>query len=471
MTQAAYAIGNSVGTVAQKIYDPEGQGEVIDAQRDGYQHAYERTRSLLQQGRPIFEAGFQIPGAMAFADVMRRSPSGTGWEMIEVKASTTVKEYHRDDIAVQAHICRSSGVALNRVFLAHVDRDFEYQGDGDYTGLLFENDLTEEAFGRSDEVTSWIQSAQAVVGLEHEPDTCPGSQCTNPFDCGFIGHCNSGLPQAEFPISVLPSVRTKALKEAIFDHGASDLRQVDDALLNERQARVKEATLTGKVYFDQLGAQADLQRLDWPLLFLDFETVQLAVPIWAGHRPYDQVPFQFSLHVVLSNGEVQHLDFLDLTGHDPARSFAKALIRACGSQGSVVVYNASFESTRIKELAQRFPDLADPLQGIRARLFDLLKVVEARYYHPDQKGSWSIKKVLPTIAPDLQYSDLDGVQSGSMVTDAYFEAALNPDTPRTRKSEMERQLRDYCRLDTWAMVRVWQYLVGSQIYRGNHGTQ
>lgn len=183
------------------------------------------------------------------------------------------------------------------------------------------------------------------------------------------------------------------------------------------------------------------------------------MPIWAGTSPYQQIPFQFSLHTLDENGAVAAQEFLDLSGGDPSRGFAENLIAVCGNTGAIFVYNAGFEGARIKELAARFTDLEVNLRAIKTRLVDLHPVTKANYYHPSQRGSWSIKAVLPTVAPDLSYQDLDGVKDGGMAMEAYLEA-IHPDTTAARKAEIETQLLAYCGLDTFAMVRLWQFLAG-----------
>jgi len=232
-----------------------------------------------------------------------------------------------------------------------------------------------------------------------------------------------------------------------------------DDLLNELQRRVKAHTLSGKTYFDAAGAVAALKPHKLPAYFLDFETIQFAVPIWKGTRPYQQIPFQFSLHTLGGKGKLEAWSFIDLSGNDPSRAFADSLITVCGKRGPIFVYNAGFEGARIKELAERFSKLAPNLLAIKERLVDLHPITKAHYYHPSQHGSWSIKAVLPAVAPDLSYEALEGVQNGGMAMEAYLEA-INPDTTPERKIEIEQQLTDYCGLDTFAMVRLWQFLAG-----------
>lgn len=457
-TRASYDVGNQVGRIAQQLYDPAGVGEVLDNQRDGYDFVLKRTQELIKQPKPIFEAGFSAAGVIAFADVFLpvSAANGHAWRMVEVKSSGSVKDYHRDDAAIQAFAARRAGLALEGIAIAHIDTSWEYPGGGDYRGLLVESDLTEEAFGRSDEVDAWVTEAHQTAAEKSAPDIRTGRQCTSPFECGFIEFCRSMEPAVEFPARWLPKIQTKALKAFVAEHPDADMRDVDDGLLNEVQQRVKQATVTAEPFFDAEGAESDLRHYGPSALFLDFETVNPAVPLWAGTRPFEQIPFQFSLHRIGDDGALSDCGFLDLSGQNSSRPFASALINACAESLPVFVFNATFEIGRIKDLAKRFPELAAQLLAIAERIVDLQPIARNRYYHPDQHGSWSIKDVLPTIAPDLSYKDLDGVKEGGMAAAAY-QIAIHPDTSPEEKAGLERQLTAYCRLDTLAMVRVWQF--------------
>lgn len=460
-TQASFAVGNRVGDIARQIYDPEGAGELLDPQRDGFEYAFSRTAELLDSSRPIFEAAFSIDGALSLADVMLpvKRKGKRAWRMVEVKSSTEVKDYHRDDVAIQAYIARQAGVELASISLAHIDNGWIYPGNGDYQGLLCECDLTAEAQSRAGEVEEWVAAAHKVAAKKSEPKICTGGQCVEPYECGFIEYCQSQEPQAKYPVRWLPSIQAKALKDFIATQQALDMRQTPDDLLSKLQLRVKQHTLSGEVYFDSQGAAAALKAHKLPAYFLDFETIQFAVPIWKGARPYQMIPFQFSLHVLNSKGRLSTKAFLDVSSKDPSKAFAESLIDSCGEKGPIFVYNAGFEGARIDELAQRFKKLAPALRAIRARLVDLHPVTKAHYYHPDQCGSWSIKAVLPTVAPELSYEALNGVKDGGMAMDAYLEA-IHPETTPERKREIEGQLLAYCGLDTYAMVRLWQFLTG-----------
>ena len=247
--------------------------------------------------------------------------------------------------------------------------------------------------------------------------------------------------------------------DALYALGIHDLRYVPDDMLNQTQRLVKTHTLSKTVFFDQESAKASLSELPFPAYFLDFETIQFAVPIWAGTRPYQMITFQYSLHILDESGVLRHHEFLDLSGNNPSERFANALISSCGEDGPVFVYNAGFETSRIRELAEAYPDLSHSLLAINDRVVDLLPIARQTYYHPSQEGSWSIKKVLPAIVPELSYDALEGVQDGGMAMHAFLEG-IHPSTAQSRKEQIEQQLLAYCKLDTYAMVRLWQVFAG-----------
>jgi CRISPR/Cas system-associated exonuclease Cas4 (RecB family) len=459
---ASFQVGYQVGDIARQIYDPSGLGTLIDVETEGFDGAFARSQCLINTAtQPIFEAGFCAAGALAFADVMLPVPTDDGlngkpaWRMVEVKSSTSIKDYHYDDAAVQAYV--AAGVPLSSVALAHIDSSWVYPGGGDYRGLLVEHDLSEEVFARTDEVKAWIEQATAVLEDTEQPSVETGAHCKQPFECGFYEHCNQNAVQAAQPIHWLPNL-SKKKAATLAELGITELPDVPDELLSQRQLRVKTHTLNASVFFDATGAAADLAEVSAPgqaAYFLDFESIQFAVPIWAGTRPYQQNCYQFSLHTLLPSGQLTHEEFLDLSGADPALDFAQALVAGCGQHGAVFVYNAAFEATRIRELAERFPAMADDLLAIKERIVDLLPVARAHYYHPSQEGSWSIKTVLPALVPELGYDALDGVQNAGMATEAYLEA-IHPDTTPEHKAQLTAQLLAYCQLDTYAMVRLWQ---------------
>ena len=375
--------------------------------------------------------------------------------MVEVKSSTSVKDAQREDLAIQAHIATKAGVSLEATALAHIDSSWVYPGGEDYAGLLVETDLTDETRQRMSDVQGWIDAAQAIAALSAMPLVKTGPQCDSPYACGFYDHCSSLEPAVEMPVYWLPRFHTGPWIE----RGVVDLRDVPVDALNDVQRRVRDSTVEGGVHFDAKGAALDLGAYPLPGYFLDFETIQFAVPIWGGTRPYQQIPFQYSMHRLDEIGHLEHGEFLDLSGGDPSRAFAEQLIADCGKAGPVFVYNAAFERSRMAELAERFPDLKNGLEAIISRVVDLLPIARNRYYHPSQKGSWSIKAVLPAIVPELSYDGLDGVRNGGDAQVAFLEA-IHPHTDAAQRDALRRQLLAYCALDTYAMVRLWQVFAG-----------
>ena len=226
-----------------------------------------------------------------------------------------------------------------------------------------------------------------------------------------------------------------------------------ERLSNPKHLKVHTATLSGKAILES-EAIKQIQALPYPRYYLDFETIGFAVPVWAGTRPYMQLPFQWSCHIEQTDGSITHKEFLDLSGNDPREMFARTLIEAVSTQGPVIVYNAGFEGARIKELATAFPHLSSGLLAIPERFFDLLPLARNHYYHPDMKGSWSIKDVLPTIAPELDYANLE-VGDGAMAQEAYKEA-IHSQTTIERKEKVRHAMLRYCKQDTIAMVKIVQ---------------
>lgn len=460
-SQVAFAVGNEVGDIAQKIYDPDGVGVNVDSNNIGWNESYEQMAERLQSGdRPIFEAALRTEGALALADVMLPETSfcELKWRMLEVKSSTSVKDYHRDDAAIQTYIARKNGIQLSQVGLAHVNNGFVYQGDGNYEGLLQVEDLTDEAMSRDIEVHDWIEQAQATAALEAEPMVEMGAHCQNPFPCAFCKYCAELNGATEDPLSVLPRLNWKR-RESWSLQGIETLEATPDDELSDAQAMVKAATLSNELYFNARQSKQSVADGTEAVLFLDFETVNFAVPIWKGTRPYQQLPFQYSLHIQHPGGKLEHAEFLDLSGDDPREALARQLIRDCGNSGVIYAYNMGFEKRVIRELMEAFPELAAELEAILPRVDDLLPVARSSYYHPSQKGSWSLKAVLPAICPDLDYSELEEIQHGEAAVAAYKEA-IHPETTPERKEELRERMLDYCKLDTLATVEIWKYFRG-----------
>ncbi len=443
--------GRDVDVAARRIYGGGG-GHVVELQ-DGFDAAIARTKELLLQHvtDPVFEATLSVAGLLVRADVLQRE--GRHWHLIEVKASTQIKEEHAFDCAIQSWVLSHAGMSIARISLAHVNNQFTYSGNGDYRGLLIEHDMQDAI----DPLLPLVPGHAAHVRdtLDgREPDIGVGKHCFHPWECPFVVYCWPA--ETDFPVQDLGG--SKAQLGKLVGEGFRDVRDVPAARLTERQRRIRRITRSGRAELSPLAAR-EVALIGYPRYFLDFETIAPAVPIWPGTRPYTALPFQWSCHFEPEPGDVRHAEFLDLTGDPPMRRVAESLIRVLGSTGTVLMYTA-YERRVINQLIANFPDLEAPLSRIASRLLDLKVIVARHYYHPGMHGSWSLKAVLPTIAPDLSYHQLEEIQDGTDASEGYIEA-IDPTTSAVRRSELDQQLRRYCRIDTEAMVRLTHFLAAA----------
>lgn len=456
-TQARFDAGHRVGEIARDLYDRDGKGRLID-NAGGLGRALAETLEVLAApgAGPLFEATFERDGLLVRADILepgRQPGDGAGAaRMVEVKSTTSCKPEHVNDCAIQSWVLEASPARPASVALAHLDNTFVYGGDGDYRGLLREVDLTAQVAPLRPQVPVWLESARHTLD-EDEPAPQIGSRCFSPYECPFRAAC---WPATDFPLTALPGVRARL--DDLLAAGFHDMRDLPEELVVGSAAlRAWRAARSGEAEFNAAPC-AELRNLPYPRYFLDFETVGPAVPMWAGMRPYQSVPFQWSLHIETAPGRLDHVEYLDLTGEQPARGVSEALLRAIGPAGPILMYT-SYERRCLVELARLCPDLADELYALIARLFDLHPLVKASYCHPAMQGSWSLKAVLPTIAPDMDYGQLEGIQDGTAAQLAWFEA-IAPGTTPSRKCELREQMLRYCAHDTLAMVRIARFLEG-----------
>lgn len=451
ISAATMAAGNRVGEVARDLFPG---GILIDGA--DLRQAVKDTRELLDSrpDNPIYEATFQHDGVLVRTDILLPERGGA-YSLIEVKSATSVKDYYLNDIAVQASITEGSGVRLRRIQLAHIDNSFVYPGEGNYEGLLHYVDVSDPVRQLKPQVPEWVAAARQTLS-GGEPDIAPGDQCTSPYACPFIGYCCPQDPDA-FPVELLPRISGKAVT-ALKEQGYTDIRDIPKGILsNDKHERVREATRTGRRFLDIEATFSFLDELSYPRYFMDFETINPAVPLWANSRPYQQIPFQWSCHIQGKGGELSQEAYLAIGDEDPRREFAESLIRTVKARGPILVYNATFEVSRLRELAVHFPDLSEALSRIIDRVVDLLPLARDHYYHPEMRGSWSIKAVLPTIDPELSYDSLE-VADGGMAQQAFYEI-LSPETEEDRRNELREQLLAYCERDTYAMVRLADFFM------------
>ena len=447
-TEALFSMGHRVGAISQELVP---DGVMIAMENWNIAQAIGDTRRLLasKSPPPLFEATFNHGNILVRADILY--PDEKGCRLVEVKASTSVKDYHLNDCAIQVWVIEGAGFPINKVELAHVDTDFVYPGGGRYDGLLYHADVTADITPIKLSVPGWAMQFQKTLAAEL-PAIEVGPHCTDPFACPFMDFCWPGEP--DYPVGLLP--RGRDLAQKLLEQGIDDVRDIPEGTLeNPLYERIRLATVTGKPYIDGQ-IKTHLDSLPYPRYYLDFETIGSAVPIWTGTRPYQaHLPFQWSVHAEQRPGVLDHREFLDLNGQNPMESLGKALIKALGNTGPIFVYS-HFEKSVLGQIARFHPELEAALENLVERLEDLLPLVRAHYYHPEMKGSWSIKAVLPTVAPELNYANLEEVQDGSTAQAAYMEACeLDPKSKRYQT--LRRNLLKYCEMDTLALVKLVHY--------------
>ncbi|MDP3749713.1 MAG: DUF2779 domain-containing protein [Phenylobacterium sp.] len=340
------------------------------------------------------------------------------------------EEHHLADVAIQSWLAVESELPVRGAELDLLNNRWRYPGGGDYRGLFRAYDVTGKIQTLIAMVPTWLLEAQAVLAGEL-PNVTRGKQCSSPYACLFYERCGNLEPPAEaHPIELLPDAGGKALARrlratkgyvSILDPDPEELEGPNSTLYR----RVRAAHRSGEAILES-GAADRLQSLPYPRYYFDFEGIDLAVPHWSGVRPFEQIPFQWSCHIERAPGVFEHAEFLDLSGDDPSTGCISQMLANIGpdDQGPILVYSETYERGVLRGLAERHPQHAAALHRYIDRLVDLLPIVRDNFYHPRMRGSFSIKRVLPVIAPDLGYSQLEDVADGTAAQLAYLAAAL-----------------------------------------------
>jgi predicted RecB family nuclease len=451
---AAVAImeqGGAIGRLARQLF----AGGVEVSSRDPEQ-AIRTTRELIANPEvpAIFEAAFEDGGVFVRVDILHRRRDGR-WRLIEVKSTASPQEEHLDDLAIQHRVVSRSGLDLASSCLAHVNRNYVYTGgDIDVWRFFRIKNLTRRVERLLPKLTFLLRSEFRVLAMPNAPDLPSGPHCTDPVTCEFFDRCNPPLPDDH--IGYLPRLHASAAEE-LEEMGVESISDIpEDFPLSERQRRACTSVQTGEPWFGaELGKE--LGSLRYPLCFMDFETVNPAIPRFSGMRPYDQLTFQFSVHALREQGaEPEHFEFLATDRRDPRREFISSLSAALGERGNIVVYNQQFESRRLTELAAWLPEFAERIKNIQHRLWDLLPVVRDHVYHPAFAGSYSLKAVLPALVPEMSYEGM-AVANGQDAGLAW-ESLLRGGLDQVEHEKVRKALLDYCAQDTLALVRLLEAL-------------
>lgn len=444
--QAVFARGHRVGELAQAEFPG---GLLIGREYFQTTEKIADTRAALAAGTPaVYEASFAADDVFVAVDVLERRRNGHA--LVEVKSTLDVKEQFIPDVGIQLHVLRESGVDVRRAELMHLNRDCRFP---DLSNLFVRENVTDSAEAFLPEIPGHLRRMKKALDGKI-PLADPGEHCASPYECPFVGRCCPPVPADH--VSTLYKGGKRAA--ALVAEGVESLHDIpDDFDLPAIAARQVHAVKNGKTVVEAGLAEA-LRTLALPIAFLDFESINPAIPVWNGCGPFQHVPVQMSCHVLTAGGGLHHYEVLPDAGDDPRPAVAEAVIDACTKARTVVAYNAAFERRCIEHLAEHVPGRRKLLLAIASRLVDLLPIVRDNVYHPAFGGSFSMKAVAPALVPDLTYGDLEIAEGGS--ASAALEALLLDGSALAApdRTKLRGQLLEYCARDTMAMVKVAERL-------------
>lgn len=457
-TQAVFDLGHRIGILALEMF-PNGK----DATPEDYSNlkpSIDKTQQWIAENeQTIYEATFSTDNAFCMLDILHQE-NGELWA-IEVKSSTGVKDYHITDASLQYYVMKKNGVVPDKFFLMHINN--QYVKIGEITSELFTlTDITDFVIENQGWVEENLYRLQEMLKSKTEPKIEIGNQCNSPFSCEYQYHCWKHVPEN----SVFELYRGGHKGWELYEQKVLKLEDIpDDFPLTHFQTLQRNSLKNNEKYFNKEAVKNEISHWEFPLYFFDFETVFPAIPIIDGTRPYQQVPFQYSLHIMTKNGNISHKEFLanpeDFSNaKNPLQQMVDQMKQDFGTKGNIVTYNCGFEIMVLNMLAEHCASDADFLHQLVSRVVDLLPVFRGGHcYFPVMKNSASIKYVLPAIAPEFTYQNLE-IQEGGTASDLYLQSIENKGFVETTLS---RNLLKYCERDTEAMVIIYQFLI-NKIY-------
>ena len=452
--QAVFDTGTSVGELACELFSG---GERIEYTGDfGSQIA--KTKELMGRGaKVIYEATFCFDGILVMVDILRIDKDGL--IINEVKSSTSVKDVYIDDASIQYYVISSLGYKVSAVNIIHIDNSYVRGEKLELEKFFHAEDVTEQVKQKQADIPKILSKFDEILSKDTEPEVDIGVQCSNPYPCDAWEYCwrkQRGIPEYSiFDISRLRSDK----KFELYKSGVvkfEDIKELDK--FNASQQIQIRSELSKEQIIDKEAIKEFLETLSYPLYHLDFETFQQAVPEFVGLSPYEQIPFQFSIHKDDGKGNLEHFEFLAEVGADPRYELALNLIKFIPQDACVLAYNMSFEKRVIRRLAEIYPQVSNELMAIHNNIKDLMApFVSKSYYHPKMRGSYSIKYVLPALVPEFEsaYKDLNLIHHGGEAMQAYEAMAY---MPAKEREAYKKALLEYCKLDTLAMVKVLEKL-------------
>ncbi len=455
--QATLDAGNEFEGYAQKMF-PDGV-QLGFNDYDEYLSLPQRTKEVLDSGaKTIFQGRFEADSITCICDVVDRAEKNT-LDLYEIKSSTKVKPEHYPDLAFQVVVLESAGFKINKVAVIHVNNEYVRDGEVDFTKLSAVTDITNEVREIIDETKNNIQLALKVINLPKLPNPSPRYAKLGSF--GEWLEIYKALGNKIDPYSIYnliaPSVK---LIGDLEDSGISLIKDIpEDFKLTPKQLAQVIATKNNERIINKEGIENFIETLTYPLYFLDYETAMSIVPLYDKTKPYQQIPFQYSLYTIeKKGGEPKHSEYLHRDDSHPVPGLLGKLSEDIDSTGTILVWYKAFETGRNKEMAQMFPEFSEFLEDVNNRVIDLMEpFASGLFVDKDFFGSASIKNVLPVIVPNLSYKQLD-IQEGASAQRLWTDAVLR-DKSDINKDKLFYDLIEYCKMDTLAMVEIWRVLI------------
>ena len=445
--QAIFDVGHKVGELATRLYPG---GRRIAEDHTHHEKAVQTTLKVIENPEihAIYEAAFLSDDIRVRVDILERLENGR-WNLIEVKSSASVKDVHLPDVAVQWHVLRGAGLEIDKAFLMHVNNEYVYDGkELDLNSFFISSDVTKEVVAMQESVPSMISELKAVLSDSDPPDIPPSRHCNTPYECEFYEHCTKEMP--EHWIMDLSGITQRKLNE-LAAMGINDIRDIPSTYsLTALHQRIRTSVLENKETISE-ELEHELTDVEYPVHFLDFETIITAIPRYAGTRPYQTIPFQWSNHILQKDEFLEHHDYLCNEDKDPREEFTFRLLSVLGMKGTIFIYS-SYEIRIIKALSEDLPEYRKKLLDILDRFKDLCVIMKKHFYNPGFHGSFSLKSVLPVLAPDMNYKSLE-IQKGGQASLEYLRM-IDPSTSSKEREKIRENLLTYCEQDTYAMVRI-----------------
>ena len=451
--QTTFDRGNNIGVFAQKLF-PNGV-DSSPVNRFKMVESVGKTLDYINNGESIiYEATFLYNDVISALDILVKDDEG--WKAYEVKSSSKVTDTYIKDASIQYYTIINSGIELKDISIVHLNKNYTLRGELEIDQLFSVKSVLNEVLEFLPQIPNEIKRLKDVVDGSEIPQKDIGIHCLEPYHCNFKGTCWKHIPEySVFDIFKLD----KKKKFNLYNQGIVTLDQIDldNTTLNSNQKLQVESEVEGKPHINKDEIKKFLNNLKHPLYFLDFETINPAIPKYQGMNPYQHVLFQYSLHVQQSeNSKLLHKQYLGDPIKDPRKEFINKLIHDCESSGDILIYNMGFEKSRLNELIDQFPDHKFQLQSIIERLKDLMIIFKNKWlYKPEMKGSSSIKDVLTALLPKLSYNDLN-IKDGGMASSIYLSMVNK--TFKGDEISTKKDLIKYCWLDTYGMVKIMEKL-------------